>query len=242
MSWFHLYAATVKNLRGVIYSSLDWKEFSEKLEWLRRRFRYRILGVTKEHLKQYPHLDKSLKSPFIVLSYPVKQTERLILAYQELLNLPLSVLEVYCMASMYVAPVIVLGEKSINGLRQLIVSSVRTSKTLNDKDYKLHMRIVDYTTLDFYSWATETAKETIETFLSNENWKKLLNERLEKIEKDKRRYWRIVSESGKEVVLYFDLLPFLLRKVDKSSLESLYREFREIIPATLAIVSAIVVV
>jgi len=36
---FHIYAAIVNNLRGVLYSSLISPELEEKIKWLRRRFR-----------------------------------------------------------------------------------------------------------------------------------------------------------------------------------------------------------
>ena len=242
MSWFHLYAAIVKNLRGVIYTSLDWEKLHGKLKWLKRHFRYRNIGVTREILARYPDLKVYLRAPLIELNYPVKQAEELITVYQRFLNLPLLVIETYCMASMYVAPMIVLGEKSIEDLKQLTVATVRTSKKLDDKDYKLHMRIVDYTTLDFYNWATEGAKKAIETFLEDGNWKEILNKRLTKIEEDKKRYWRISSQDGREIVLYLDLLPVFLRGINKENIESIYRKFREILPATLAIISAIVIV
>ena len=108
MSWLHLYAATVKSLRCNLF------EFRlERVQWkaqaVKESFRYRNLGITKGHLNQHSSLDKSLKSPFIVLNYPVEQIGRFILAYQKLLNLSLSVLETYCMASIYVAPEIERG-------------------------------------------------------------------------------------------------------------------------------------
>ena len=241
MGRFHLYAAIVKNLRGVIYTSLDWRELDERLKWLKRHFKYRNIGITKESLNCYPSLKSYLESPLIELKYPFKQAEELIAAYQKILDLPPPVIETYCMASMYVAPMIVLGEKSIKDLGHLTITSVKTLKTLDDKSYKLHMRIVDYTTLDFYNWATENAKRAVETFLSKEDWRRILNERLAKIEKDKRRYWRISSQDGKEVVLYLDLLPFLLKKANRQDIEFIYQKFHEILPATLAIISAIVI-
>ena len=65
------------------------------------------------------------------------------------------------------------------------------------------MRIADYTVLDFYTWAVRQAFTRIK---EGKDIGFILKERREKIEKDKKRYWRIIDEEGKPFLFYIDML------------------------------------
>ena len=187
---FYNYAAIVKNLRGVIY----WKGKGD-LEWLLSRFRYRYLGVP-------PSLERIIlkRKNLVLLTYP----NNIILKVKELFSRVLieEIAEVLCLASTYISPVMT---DDMDDFRDLIVAEVKTTKELTDKDWKLHMRIADYTVLDFYTWSTNNAKEAIESG----NVEEFLHERKEKIEKDMRRYWRIVEDEGRAFLAYVDPLAIL---------------------------------
>ena len=238
---FHIYAAVVKNLRGIIYSSLAPDAFREKLSWLRKRFRYRNLGLTPSMAERYgsevrPYVGKLL----LELRGPDPALEDLIGFYGQLTGLPEPVLEAYCYASVYVSPVLVLGRECVGELRPLVVEKVLVDKELSDKDYKLHMRIADYTVLDFYAWATSKALEALRALAEGRDARPILEERLGRVREDKRRYWRIISDEGREFLLYLDLLP-LLARARPSELGEILSSYGWVAPATLAIVSAVVI-
>ena len=187
---FYNYAAIVKNLRGVIY----WKG-KEDLGWLLSRFRYRYLGVP-------PSLERIIlkRKNLVLLSYP----NDIILKVKELFSRVLmeEIAEVLCLASTYISPVIT---DNMDDFRDLIITEVKTTKELTDKDWKLHIRIADYTILDFYTWSTNNAKESVKSGELEE----ALRERKEEIEKDIRRYWRIVEDEGRIFLAYVDPLAIL---------------------------------
>mgnify|MGYP007013813272 CR=1 FL=1 len=232
----------MKNLRGVIYSCLDEGAFSSKLSWLRRRFRYRSLGLPPCMLERYGQVVRGMLGPNLIeLHAPLPGLEGLISAYSRILKLGQDVIEAYCFASIYVSPLMVLGGGCLGALGPLIIDRVLVGGELTDKDYKLHMRIADYTVLDFYLWATSSAQEAVMALSRGEDIKRLLEERRERIEKDKHRYWRIISEQGRPLVLYLDLLPLLAANLSPEEAGELVRSYESLVPATLAIVSAIVI-
>ena len=239
---FHIYAAVVKNLRGVIYSSLEPGDFQEKLSWLRKRFRYRNLGLTPSILERYGLRASGKRgSTLIELVEPVEGLGELIDAYSDLTGLRRDALEAYCYASVYVSPVLILGQGSAADFGPLVADQVLVARELTDRDYKLHMRIADYTVLDFYLWATSGAQEALEALSSGRSAEAILAERRERIRADKRRYWRIIADEGRPLVLYLDLLPLLAEGASPDELSALLREHGPLMPATLAIVSAVVV-
>ena len=241
---FHVYAAVVKNLRGVIYSCLGPEALGEKLSWLKRRFRYRNLGLTPSALERYGRLlggERRGTGTLLELSPPLPGLEELISAYSELTGLRADVLEAYCYASVYVSPLLVLGEECVDALGPLVVDEVLTGRELSDKEYKLHMRIADYTVLDFYLWATSSAQEALKVLSAGGDVSHILSERGERIREDKRRYWRISADEGRRIVLYLDLLPLLAREANTEVLRALLEEHGPLMPATLAIISAVVI-
>jgi hypothetical protein len=130
----HLYL--VKNLRGIIYFSRGVSPEAE-LEWLKRKFRYRELGVS-ETLKFEPKWKKLLTMP--------KMEEN-------------PVLDSLFQASKHVCPLIVLKEESLKDFEKAVVASLKTREKLGDKDLKFNLRLVNYAITDFYLKSIElTAK------------------------------------------------------------------------------------
>ncbi len=220
---FYKYAALVKNLRGVIY----WKQGHEdKLRWLLSRFRYRNLGVP-------PSLAENLamkRKVLVKLAYPSPQVKEAVSVFARALSPEAA--EALCLASAYVSPLMLVGvEHSEFG--PAVVDYVATDRELTDKEWKLHMRIADYTVLDFYAWSLDSAARALfENKLDNE-----LKEREKRIKEDKRRYWRIASEKGRPLLIYLDPL----RAASEYGLIDALRQVGRDCTAVLGIVAALVI-
>lgn len=124
----------VKNLRGVVYFSEDTSPKTE-FDWLKRRFRYRELGVSE-----------SLK---------------LELKWKNLLTLPKiendPILDSLFQASRFICPLIVLKEQSLKDFGNAVITRFKTSERLNDKDLKFNIRLANYSITDFYLKSIELA-------------------------------------------------------------------------------------
>lgn len=131
----HLYL--VKNLRGIICVSRDVSPETE-LEWLKRKFRYRELGVS--------------------------ETLKLELKWKKLLTLPKivenPVLDSLLQASSFVCPLIILKEKSLKDFNSAVVAALKTREKLGDKDLKFNIRLVNYAITDFYLKSIELALQS----------------------------------------------------------------------------------
>lgn len=127
----------VKNLRGVIYLSKDVSPEKE-VEWLKRKFRYRELGVS--------------------------ETLKLKLKWKKLLTLPRivenPVLDSLVQASSFVCPLIVLKEESLKDFKNAIVAILKTTEKLGDKDLKFNLRLANYAITDFYVKSIELALQS----------------------------------------------------------------------------------
>ncbi|MEM2393449.1 MAG: hypothetical protein QXG11_01345 [Candidatus Bathyarchaeia archaeon] len=130
----HLYL--VKNLRGVIYSSRGVSPEAE-LDWLKRKFRYRELGVSE------------------TLGFEAKWKK--LLTLQRITENP--VLDSLFQASKYVCPLIVLKEESLKDFQNAIIASLKTKEKLSDKDLKFNLRLVNYAITDFYLKSIELAEK-----------------------------------------------------------------------------------
>jgi hypothetical protein len=127
----------VKNLRGIVYLSRGVSPEKE-LEWLKRKFRYRELGVS--------------------------ETLKLELKWKKLLTLPKIVenpaLDSLFQASSFVCPLVILKEDSLKDFEKAVVATLKTSERLGDKDLKFNLRLVNYAITDFYTKSIELALES----------------------------------------------------------------------------------
>ena len=196
MSWepsFYRYAAVVKNLRGVIY----YREgFEDRLKWLLSRFKYRSLGVPPSLVRFMPK-----RKVLIELAYPVHAVKEAVKLFSEVMSPEAA--ETLCLASSYISPIMAIG--GLDDFQPAIVETIRTTAELDDRSWKLHMRIADYTTLDFYAWSTKNALEA----LMNDRLEDALKERASRIIDDERRYWRLNPGSGKVFLAYLDPLKII---------------------------------
>ncbi|MEM3581476.1 MAG: hypothetical protein QXH40_07520 [Candidatus Bathyarchaeia archaeon] len=131
----HLYL--VKNLRGIIYLSRGVSPEKE-VEWLKRKFRYRELGVS--------------------------ETLKLEIKWKKLLTLPKivdnPVLDSLIQASSFVCPLIVLKKESLKDFENAVVAFLKTKEKLGDKDLKFNLRLVNYAITDFYTKSIELALQS----------------------------------------------------------------------------------
>ncbi|MBS7620670.1 hypothetical protein KEJ32_00860 [Candidatus Bathyarchaeota archaeon] len=127
----------VKNLRGIIYLSRGVSSEKE-LEWLKRKFRYRELGIS--------------------------ETLKLDLKWKKLLTLPKTVenpvLDSLLQASSFVCPLIILKEDSLKDFENAVVAALKTKGKLGDKDLKFNLRLVNYAITDFYTKSIELALQS----------------------------------------------------------------------------------
>jgi hypothetical protein len=132
---FRLYL--VKNLRGIVYFSRELFPKTE-LDWLKRKFRYRELGVSE-----------SLK---------------LELKWKKLLTLPKidddPVLDSLFQASSFICPLIVLREESLKDFGDAVIVSLKTLEKLGDRELKFNLRLVNYAITDFYLESIQLAAKS----------------------------------------------------------------------------------
>ncbi|MEZ0394535.1 MAG: hypothetical protein ABWK00_05800 [Desulfurococcaceae archaeon] len=205
---FSVYAALVKNLRGVVLLDPEEDGALESLEWLSRRFRYRNLGVPPSLLRKHAEgLSKYLGGrPFRALAYPLRALEQLAGELSAGLNLDEEVAELLVLSSIYVSPAILIGNNYLGEAKSLSISSVETCRELSLSEWKLHMRIADYTILDMYEWSVSSALKALEELRTGHVPSEILSERRRAVERDKKRYWRISCSGGRPFLLYVDVL------------------------------------
>jgi len=231
---FAKYAAIVKNLRGVVIANLNEEGVENSIHWLTSRFKYRNLGIGPHMFNSFR--DKLAKylggKPFRELTYPIPQ----LLQFTRILQsagIELLLAEGLTLASTYISPFMVIGNKYAQVLEKLGVASIKISRELSTQEWKLHMRIADYSILDSYEKCIEegikainAAKEGNENVINN-----ILRDREVRVLKDMSRYWRIRSDTGKTFLIYIDVLKLI--KDELRSLSTDQATALAIIPAIL---------
>ncbi len=218
---FARYAALVKNLRGIVLFDLDEENVSEAIRWLANRFKYRNLGLPPTLTEKYGgEVGKYLGgSPFRKIVYPIPELEKLSSIVSEEAEIPYELSEGLVLASTYISPLLVLGSRFVGFVENLAVETVRVCGKLDVKQWKLHLRIADYTVLDFYEKSVLEAMELIRKrhVLTEEELNSVLEARLKRIREDTRRYWRIKCSEGKPFLYYIDMLNVLKNRVKQLS-------------------------
>jgi len=223
---FSRYAALVKNMRGVVlFDPAD--EVSEDLEWLVERFKYRVLGVPPSLVERLP----KLKRPLVPLAHPSKGVEAFVDFVASSLGLEHEVGEALCLASCYVSPLLALGPTAQQSLKSLAVEEVASKVEMGVKDWKLHLRIADYSVLDLYEWSTAQAQKLWQEEVDIEE---LISERMVAIKRDQKRYWRLQRGElePKTFLVYLDLVQSLHRA---GALKSIVEHDVDVVSACLAI-------
>ncbi len=211
---FARYAAIVKNLRGVVVFNLDESGVWDSIVWLVQRFRYRNLGLTPTLVQRYRAIlrDYLNGNPFRELVYPIEGLRGLDNILKQLLDVPLEVAEGLMFASIYISPLILVGKTYQAGIEDNANTTIRVckDKKMDLKQWKLHLRIADYTIVDFYEKNIEENLEVLEAVIKgNVNTSKIreiIEKRLERVKRDTKRYWRIKCSNGTPFLYYVDPL------------------------------------
>ena len=206
---FYRYAMIVKNLRGVVAFDPSDGEALKRAEWLSKRFRYRNIGVPVSlvNAKQDFFKDKIEGKPFRTLYYPVNVLEKLALKIGDYLGS--NVLgEALVLASTYISPLLVLSQSLLDTLSKHCVESVYTCKELDNRDWKLHLRIADYTILDMYEYSVKRAAKALDILRQDAkpSADEIVSSAKSKCAADTKRYWRIKCDNGKVFMHYIDNL------------------------------------
>jgi hypothetical protein len=235
---FASYAATVKNLRGVVLFDLEETGVWDTVKWLTGRFKYRNLGITPLIYEKYrDKLGKYMSgNPFKPLTYPLRELEEFTADFTKCAKLETELSELLVFSSIYISPAMVIGERYAHRISELSVESVRTCKDMSTSDWKLHMRVADYTVLDMYEFSVTSALRVLEE-CSISRLNNTISERISTIKKDTKRYWRILCEESKRVFLYY---------VDNLKLYAESCELRKLcgrsnVAAALAVIPVIVI-
>jgi len=206
---FAKYAAIVKNLRGVVLVDLDDENSRSRVKWLIRKFRHRDLGLPPCIVERYKDKLSSYLNgnPFRELVYPIPLLYNLVHVF-EAKGFSRELVEALILSSTYISPLLVLTAKYLNDIDHMCIEKVKTCKELDDSSWKLHLRIADYTILDMYEKCIEENIKVLNLLKSNivEEVNNVLEERITRVKKDKKRYWRIACDSGMTFLYYVDLL------------------------------------
>jgi len=189
---FSRYASLVKNLRGVVL--IDPGE-EGGVKWLQERFKYRNLGVPPSTLEgAYDSFKGKLEGrPFVELAYPTEELRRLASTIAEELGVRPQVAEGVVLASAYVSPIFLIGRGVQEEVSKLAVDFVESRLDMDLRQWKLHLRIADYTVLDLYRWSTEHVEALLKGRIGLEAFRR---EREAKVRRDKARYWRLTRAEG----------------------------------------------
>ncbi|HID93383.1 MAG TPA: hypothetical protein EYP60_04720 [bacterium (Candidatus Stahlbacteria)] len=215
------FVSLLKNVRGVVHFRGESPPQPE-IDWLMRKFRYRNLGIVPAIFETAKE-PKLTKKPFVKLEFPNDSMKRLVEFIVKNTGMPNSVVQTLFLASSYVSPIILLKENPAANFAPFLIHTLNSDITLTDKEIKLHLRIVDYTVLDFHKTTTKVARIAIEEAIqgSRDRLNKLINERKKLVQEDcKKRYWRLISRSAqkgvknKTLIFYLDSLPFISAHLD----------------------------
>lgn len=217
---FSEYAATVKNLRGVIlFNKIDDKT-AKILDWLATRFKYRDIGLPRNRWLELPN---KYRDKFIPLEYPLERHYNILGIFVEKCGLDSYLINSLLTASTYIAPLFIIGVDYTTYLNQYILCNIVVSSIIDNKMWKLHFRIADYSILDMYR-INISENRTVIKLLREGAYKDImviLDKRRERINKEIRRYWRIHNPSGPYIFLsYVDNLAILYENVSKGCIDT----------------------
>ena len=186
------YVSLLKNLRAVIFLGPTKKFPVEGIKWLRKKYRYRSIGVAQSLLSALNSeiRESFMKKPFEILKFllpEIEQFVRTVLSVE--LEIPEYVIESLILASCYVNALVVLGRESFPVFRRFVAWEMKSIAELPENEVKRNLRIVGYAILGFHdkviAEAYETLKEVSE-IINKEKGSRKVGRKLEKLI-DKRR-------------------------------------------------------
>lgn len=214
-------------MRGVVVFD-PAEDVSQDLKWLVNRFKYRILGISPSLAEKLTKIAK----PLVPLAYPHREIVDFVDFTSKALSLGHDVAEAVCLASCYVSPLLTLGFRAQSFMKRIAINEVVSKVEIGLRDWKLHLRIADYSVLDLYEWSTTQAQKL---WLEDVSVEELISERFTAIRKDEKRYWRLHRGSlePRTFIVYLDLIQSLYKRgVD---LKVLTKYDKDVASACLAI-------
>jgi hypothetical protein len=174
----HRIIPLIKNLRGIVYFK-KWNEVvEEKLNWLKKKFRYRNIGFFKEFT---PEVKESGRFVSLVLRPELDKF------FKE------DISKIVACCSYYLCALLLLDEASRKGAEKLALSGIAVNlKALTDREYKFNLRLLDYVVVDFGT------KQDLN--ISFEELKEIAENDMEK------RFWRLKREGKVKVIFYLSLM------------------------------------
>ena len=221
------YVSLLKNLRAVIFLDPTKKFPVEEIKWLRKKYRYRSIGIAQSLLSALNSeiRESFMKKPFEILKFPLPEIEQFVRTVLSVeLEIPEYVIESLIIASCYVNALVVLGRESFPVLRRFMAWEMKSTVELPENEVKRNLRIVGYAILDFHdkviAEAYKTLKEASEIINKEKDFRKarrklekLIDKRRKMAEMDgEKRFWRL-RQAGKEeertVIAYLDVVPLI---------------------------------
>ena len=222
------YISLLKNLRAIAFLDPNVKTPIEEIKWLRRKYKYRNVGIAQSLLIALNAEIKEvfMKKPFEILKSPLPEIDQFVEALLNIeLEVPKYVIESLVLASCYVNALVVLGRESFSALKPFLAWEMKSTAELPETEVKRNLRIVGYAILDFHdrviAEAYKTLKEASGIIRKKEGidkarkkLEKLIDKRRKIAEKDgEKRFWRLKQAGkGKErtVIAYLDIIPLIL--------------------------------
>ena len=150
----------LKNLRGIIHFDPHLNVTTE-WTWLRKKFRYRKLGIS-QHLLELSGL-------------PVLSMLEILTPTLELSELPPPASDSLALATEYVTPLIILKSASLTPFEPLVLHKVTTADKLPDTELRRNIRLVNYSIIDY-------CRDIIHADATT---------RLKIVQDDAKRFWRV---------------------------------------------------
>ena|GEM_PF-294439 len=237
---FSKYASVVKNLRGVILTD-PYLDSSKVIEWLIERFKYRNIGISQMLIGKNPKFFSRWLNgkPFIEIYHPIRETSFLVGVLEDVLGFNDYVCDSIVLSSIYISPLLVVNAELFNQILKVSIDHVELRVRLKVKDWKLHLRIADYTILDMYKQCIEDAEKL---WSLNVELSRFIKNRSEIVGRDKKRYWRLSSGELSEGVFlaYFDAASLIAKKqLEKLSILEVLRKLPIDVAAGLSIVPVV---
>lgn len=170
----HRIIPLIKNLRGIVYFK-KWDEGVEgRLNWLKKKFRYRNIGFFKEFT---PEVKEG--GPFVSLVLPPELDK----FFRE------DISKMVACCSYYLCALLLLDGASREEAEELALSGIAVNlKALTDREYKFNLRLLDYAVVDFGT------KQDLN--IPFEELKEIAENDMEK------RFWRLKREGRERVIFY----------------------------------------
>lgn len=233
------YVSLLKNLRAIAFLDPKVKVPVEEIKWLRKKYKYRNIGVAQSLLTALNAEIKEYfaKKPFEILKAPLSEIVQFIEIISSLKpEIPRYIFETLTFSSCYVNALIILGRESFSVLEPFTAWEMKSTAELPEKEVKRNLRIVGYAILDFHDKvikeAYKTLKEASEIIKESRGFdkarkklEKLIDKRKKIAKKDgEKRFWRlrqIGEERERTVIAYLDMVPLISEILAKKEAEML---------------------